>query len=452
MSEICICLDKVKSFYVAIIFMSAMPLADVYGADWLSLQGTEPAGSDKTLRVWGFIQAQYQTNDSDPNAAGLYISPKMIGPNLESQSAFNINRARLGLRGVAFHKDSNINYALLLEAGNNGITEPENSPKLVDASITFTHIKGAKVRVGMFKTPTAEEGLRGMAVANYNNFTWATNQLLLERFANKRYTPNVAPQPINPKQDLNGYNKGVAAFRDVGVQMFDTFKFDNQWELTYALMIGNGNGLNFNDNNNEKDKYAYLAAEKVFGGKGGRRQGLKLFAWMQDGVRSADLTNDDIYNSVDYDRDRSGVGFKYLRTGLRVSGEWFSGEGMIWVAPHNPSFGMGPAAGNPEATAGHGAYGKSSGYYIEGGYRFANSPWEIDLRYDVYNRLENDKFEVKFDGVTLGAQYFFNNKTRVAINYDIRSANAINFGPGAGPNGNLDGVGNVLSIQASHFY
>ncbi len=440
-----------RSFFV--ISLISFPWHLSQAADWLTLQGTEPKGSDNPGTLWGFIQAQYQSNDSDPNAAGLYISPKVIGPDLQSQSAFNINRARLGIRGVAFGKDSHINYALLTEAGNNGITEPEgNTPKIVDASLTFTHIAGAKVRIGLFKTPTAEEGLRGVAVANYNNFTWATNQLLLERFANKFYTPNVAPQPLDSKTDLNGYKRGVAAFRDVGVQVFDTFKLADQWELTYALMVGNGNGLKFDDDNNDKDTYVYLATEKVFGGKGGRRQGIKYFGWRQNGVRTADLTNDGIYNPVDYDRERYGVGFKYLRSGVRVSGEMFKGDGMIWVAPHNPSFGMGPAAGNPDATAGHGAYGSATGYYIEGGYRFVDTPWELDIRYDVYNRLEDNKFEVEFDGITLGAQYFLDNKNRITINYEIRSAEAINFAQGAGPNGNLDGVGNVLSLQASYFY
>lgn len=421
-------------------------------ADWLSLQGTEPASAG-SARVWGFVQAQYQRNDSEANAAGGYISPKLVGPNLTSQSAFNINRARVGVRGFLDPDNKHINYAVLVEAGNNGITEPGGgSVKLVDASISLTHIKGAKVRVGLFKTPTAEEGLRGVAVSNYINFSWATNQLLQERFANTYYTPNVAPQMLPPETDLNGFERPVAAFRDVGVQLFDTLALDDSWELTYAAMLGNGNGLNFNDNNSDKDTYLYLAGEKVFGGKGGRREGMKMFAWSQRGVRTADLTNDEQFNPLDYDRHRSGVGFKYLRHGLRVSGEIFKGKGMIWVAPHNPSFGMGPAAGNPLAADGHGAFGESTGYYIEGGYRFAGSPWELDLRYDVYNRLEDDRFEVNFDNITLGAQYFFDKKTRLAINYEIRSANAPNFGPAAGPNNNLDGVGDVLSLQVTSFF
>ncbi len=146
------------------------------------------------------MQVQYQEDQSDPNPAGGYIPPKLIGPNLDSQSAFNVNRARIGVRGVAMPLDSKINYFLLLEMGNNGITEPSGSfAKATDASITFNHLKGARIRAGLFKYPGAEEGLQAIHVFDYINFTWVTNQMLLERFPNSTYTPNIPPQPIPPE-------------------------------------------------------------------------------------------------------------------------------------------------------------------------------------------------------------------------------------------------------------
>ena len=95
-----------------------------FGANWLTLQGTEPAGAEKLAKVWGFVQVQYQDDQSDPNPAGGYIPPKLIAPDWKSQSAFNVNRARIGVRGVAMPLDQKINYFLLLEMGNNAITEP----------------------------------------------------------------------------------------------------------------------------------------------------------------------------------------------------------------------------------------------------------------------------------------------------------------------------------------
>jgi len=44
-------------------------------------------------------------------------------------------------------------------------------------------------------------------------------------------------------------------------------------------------------------------------------------------------------------------------------------------------------------------------------------------------------------------QYFFNPRVRIAFNYEFRSANAPEFGPGAGPNANVDGIGNRIGVQ-----
>jgi hypothetical protein len=154
-----------------------------------------------------------------------------------------------------------------------------------------------------------------------------------------------------------------------------------------------------------------------------------------------------------------GIGFKYLRNGLRISAEYMKGEGMIFQAPHNPSFGLGPLVtqtpgqtgrghGNPFG-ASNGAFADANGYYVEGGYRFKNSGWELDLRYDVYNRLDGSQFEIKYDRTTLGAQYFFNPRVRIAINYEARSGEAVNFGPGLGPNAQVDGIDNRLAIQVT---
>jgi hypothetical protein len=442
-----------------------------HAANWLQLQGTEPEGAEQLGKVWGFVQVQYQEDSSDPNGAGAYIPPKLIGPNLDTQSTFNVNRARIGVRGVAMPLDQKINYFVLLEMGNNGITEPEGSfAKATDASVTFNHLKGARFRVGLFKFPGSEEGLQAIHVFDYINFTWVTQQMLLERFANRQYTPNNAPATLPPEYRLNAFTRGVGAFRDVGVQMFDWFDVGNDWELSYALMFGNGNGLNFTDNDDNKDLYTYVSAEKIFGGSGPRRQGLKFFAWAQSGTRTADLSADScanpaltfpacgaggsgristIHNPQEYDRDRMGIGVKYLRNGIRASAEYMEGEGMIWQAPHNSTFAIGPGQGIPGAPAGNGAFAEGTGYYVEGGWRIPKSKWELDLRYDVYNRLDGNLFEIEFKRTTLGVQYFFNPRVRLAINYEARSGEAINFGPGAGPNGNVDGIDDRIALQVT---
>jgi len=441
--------------------------SNAYAANWLALQGTEPEGAEQLAKVWGFVQVQYQDDSSTPDGLDRYIPPKLIGPNLDTQSAFNVNRARIGVRGVAMPLDQKINYFLLLEMGNNGITEPEGSfAKATDASITFNHLKGARFRAGLFKYPGAEEGLQAIHVFDYINFTWVTQQMMLERFANRTFTPNNPPTTLPPETRLNGFDRGVGAFRDVGLQMFDWFEVGDSWELSYAIMIGNGNGLNFSDNDDNKDLYLYASAEKVFGGRGPRREGLKIFAWSQTGKRTADLSADScangnafpacgaggsgrvstIFDPAEYDRDRMGFGVKYLRNGWRATAEYMDGEGMIWQAPHNPTFALGPGQGIPTGP-GAGAFAKANGYYVEGGWRIGKSKWELDLRYDVYNRLDGDQFEIKYERTTLGVQYFFNPRVRLAINYEMREANAPNFPAGAGPNAQVDGLDDRLALQ-----
>ena len=439
-----------------------------HAANWLMLQGTEAhrEGQAPRAHVWGFIQAQYQKDTSDPSAiTNAYIPPMLIGPTLESQSQFNVNRARIGVRGTGFPLDSKVNYFILGEFGNNAITAPGGyNAALTDASITLNHIPHARVRVGTFKYPGAEEGLQAIHVFDYINFTTVTNQLLLERFPNHTYTPNVPAQTLPTDTPLTefGYNQSVGAFRDTGIQVFDMFKTNN-WEHTYAVMYGNGNGINFGDDDDNKDLYLYWSSELVFGGKGGRREGLKMFIWNQDGKRWLDNTNDLTHNPQEFDRKRSGLGFKYLKKPFRVSAEYMMGEGMIFVGPDKPSMWINDAAGAVAQGVGNGAEGEANGYYLEGGWYIPNTKFEIDLRYDVYNRLTDDpkgtagpllgrSLEVQFSTVTLGTQYHFNKKTRLNAEVSFRDFEAVDWPSAIGPNSNLDNVNERYALQVTHIF
>ncbi|MGD8570030.1 MAG: porin [Gammaproteobacteria bacterium] len=418
-------------------------------ANWLMLQGTEPASAAGRAKVWGFIQAQYQKDDSDPCTAAAcgpatdgYIPPKLIGPNLDSQSAFNVNRARFGVRGTGFPLDPNVNYFLLAELGNNGITAGSDGKILSDASITLNYIKGARIRVGLFKTPGFEEGLQAIHVFDYVNFTTVGNQLMLERFPREGDVFHI-PQPT-PQAGMNAYSASVGAFRDVGIQVFDTFKMSS-WEHSYALMIGNGNGLNYSDNDDNKDVYAYWSSELVYGGKGPRRQGLKMFAWYQGGKRTNAFDR-----TKEQDRTREGVGVKYLKKPFRFTAEYLKGKGMIFQGQHRP----GP---NPDGSVSdfNGIYNdeEASGYYVDFGWYIPGSNWELDLRYDSYTRGENHQAsaandESRFDTVTVGTQYHFNKKTRLNLDYASRS-----FESDTAPvDANLEGVKGRLALQLTHIF
>ena len=437
-------------------------------ANWLMLQGTEDPASAARANVWGFIQGKYEKDYSDPNAGGGFVPPKLLGPDLDSQDGFNINRARIGVRGTGFPIDSKINYFALLEMGNNGITSSNGAfAKLTDASITLNHIPGARVRAGLFKTPGSEEALQAIHVSDYINFTEGANILLNERFPNKSYTPCPVASSITPVCNPASGNVGpyteaqlqagakfnsqpgpVGAFRDVGVQVFDAFDVGNDWEVSYAAMIGNGNGIEFSNSDGEYDKYLYFSAEKgLDGGKGGRAHGLKFFGWGQWGTRLLDITNDSTSNLKSYDRNRAGLGVKYLKKPFRVTAEYVKADGMIFEGPDKTNwYFTGPANGN-------GADAKAYSWYVEGGWYIPKTKWELDARFDTLTRNDGRNDQHRFDKWTLGVQYHFNPKTRVTFNYEIRDFEC-NSGAAVcnNVNANLRGVGNKAGVQLTAIF
>lgn len=414
----------------------AVPQA--YAANWLALQGTEKPGSSARAKVWGFVQPEYQKTDGTKLPvgpwAGQNMSPNMIKPDNKSNESFNIRRARIGVRGTGFPLDDKVNYFFLAEFGNNGITKlAKTGVALTDASITLNHIPGARIRVGLFKTPTAEEGLQAIHVFNYVNFTNMTNQMMLERFTDGDGTGGGA----------NGPRQSVGAFRDQGIQVFDTFK-SGSWEHSYAVMYGNGNGITFGDNDNNKETYLYWSSELVYGGKGGRRQGLKMFAWQQDGQRT--LTTG---GAGEYDRTRNGLGFTFLKGRIRAAAEYMTADGMIFNGSDGGAVpGSQNNAGTAVASLNVLTDNKADGYYLDFGYKVIPT-LELDIRYDVMNRGTegNAAIERKFDTVTLGAQYFFNKKTRVTFNYEIRNLEAPGQAGTSGANQIGDALDDRLSLQ-----
>ncbi len=420
-------------------------------ANWLLLQGTEPSDAAPRAKLWGFIQPEYQSTDGTELAAGPWGGQSaqfnVIPPDLKTDSTFQIRRARIGVRGIGFPLDSKVNYFFLAEAGNNGITRPgggTGSVKLTDASVTLNHIPGARIRVGQFKYPGSEEGLQAIHVFDYINFTNVSFQMMLERYFNGNGSDTFVTPGGNsgPGGDANRPNGPVGAFRDIGIQVFDAFR-SGDWETSYALMYGNGNGITRSDNDDNKDIYAYLSTEWIFGGKGGRRQGFKMYGWMQDGKRTLTTAG-----AGEYDRERWGLGSTYRRGKWRAAFEYMEGEGMILNGTDGGAV-VGSAANGPGTTASFNVAttGEADGYYVHFG--FAPTPkWELNVRHDVYNRVTNvAAAERQFETTTLGVQYFFNKKARAILNYELRDADAPNLAGTAPPNVILDEMDDKISIQ-----
>lgn len=413
-------------------------------ADWLSLLGAEPKGSTVAARPWGYGQAQYQRDFSRPNGAGQYVPPKVIGPDLEQRAAFNITGAAIGLRGTPFGWVDRVNYSLLLELGNNAATNPGDTlAQPLDASLTLHLPAGPKLRLGLFKYPGAEEGLQALMVSDYINLSEAVNGLLLERLPNPRYSANLPAQTLPPALGLNGFDRHAATFRDVGAQWFDGFERAG-WQHSYAAMLGNGNGLSFDDPDGAKDLYLYWASEQVHAGQGPRREGLKLFAWGQWGERRLDHSDDGVANPRAYDRNRLGLGLKYLRLPYRLTFEYVDARGMIFVGPDKPSFTFTvPANGNGADARGHGGY-------LEAGWYLPGTKWELDARYDSMTRLLDRPDQHRLSKWTLGVQYHFDPRTRLTLNYELRDFTCDSGQPGCvGPESNLKDVGDKVGIQVT---
>lgn len=431
---------KLSKLALATAFAAGLTVTTAEAANWLALQGTEPAGSSDRAKLWGFIQPQYTyIKDTELKAGpfnGEKLLPNQVGPDRKSSNTFQLRRARIGVRGTNFPLDSKTNYFLLIEAGRNGITRFSSDVAATDASVTLNHIPGARVRIGQFKTPTAEEGLQAIHVFDYINFTNMTDQLMLERFSSGDGTEVNVP---------NGPIQSVGAFRDIGVQVFDMFKRGN-WEHSYAAMVGNGNGLNRADNNNDKDTYLYWSSERIYAGKGARRQGWKMFAWRHDGNRTLDFANG-VAGKQDFNRDRWGIGTTFRKGKWRAAAEYIKADGLIrngsdgGAVPGTTNGGGTTASLNFETDA------EADGWYVHAGYAVTPKV-ELDIRYDFLDRISNDNAKQReFETLTLGAQYFFNKKTRAVVNYEIRSQDAPGFASSAAPNQIAESLENRLSLQ-----
>ena len=453
-------------------------------ANWLMLQGTEKPGVSGRAKLWGFIQPTYLSTKDTKLPAGPFAGQNsqfnVHQPDLASSSTFQVQRARIGVRGIAMPLDSNVNYFILAELGNNGITQVgggSGSVKLTDATVTLNHIKGMRVRVGQMKVPMAEEVYQGIMTFNYVNFTNMANQQLIERpfwtdggtACNITQPDLVAGTSVRSSDNYLRYCNGDAqtqfrssavAVRDTGIQLFDTFKSDGGWEHSYALLYGNG-GANKDNRDGEFDTTVYWSSEKVFGGKGPWRDHMKMFAWNTSGKRtlydSATLNAGGSLESAEklYDRNLSGIGFIYQKDKIRFWTEFTQAEGMIFTGSTGGAVpGAVSNAGTDVAQFTMSPTGESDGGYVDFGYKITPKI-ELDIRYDWYNRVTNlaAGAERKYETTTLGFQYKFNKKTKFMVNYEIREFNSPNTPPasaplpGSGPNRIAESMEDKISAQ-----
>nr|WP_320048590.1 hypothetical protein [uncultured Desulfuromonas sp.] len=409
--------------------------------NWLMLQGVEK--KEETLRFGGFLLVDYINAGGGELPAGPFagsdINSGLVSPNLRSSSELNLRKLQLGIRGVLSDR---INYSLKTICGNNSAThiDDKNRFRLIESSLTFNYIPGARIRIGMFKTPAVEESLGFVPPCNYINLTNMTNMLMQERFFD---ADGSDPQDVN--------QPGVAGCcRDMGLMVFDSFSFQ-PWELTYAVMLANGHGLNLQDDNDNPDVYLYLAAERLRGeGKGVQRQGWKVFAWYQDGQRSLDVGIS--HTERVFRRCRYGLGTTLLWQNLRLESEMIKADGMIYAGTDGGAA-PGTVSNNGQAVAGFNVLPEDQalGWYFDLGCQIFKGFW-LNARYDRLDLGTETNGEREFETLSLGLLYRFTPSLRGKLTYEIRSGKAPHQSDSSVTNQILDDLPDRLSAQLLYLF
>lgn len=407
-------------------------------ANWLMLQGTEPPKA-KPHNFFGFIQPAV-VSDNGPALSGLagagaanngkYVANNLVGPALKEQEDVLIQRFFFGARGQLTDK---INYFALADAGDSASNFAALGGRKrlftpTDLSLTFNHIPGARVRVGLTRNPGAEEVTQPAQISDYIEFTDFANRNILERFTTGAIQPNGSPAAPALGSPVNqGYAYSI--FRDWGVQVFDSFK-QGAWDLSYAVKVGRGEAP-WSESTGDFDPELYLFASAEYdlpGGKGPRKNGVKLYGWHQQGKR--DFESD--ATGRKYDRIQQGVGFRALGKLFgsslkhRVSGEYNQANGMIFTATEGNVKG-----GNLQYAAEKG--NKARGWYLDYGiFPFQDEKWQFDVRYDRNDLLYATSANVnpgnkrKIQAWTFGVTHHFTPATKLTLNYTARDAKAPN--------------------------
>jgi hypothetical protein len=291
--------------FVHALLALAFSAPTLQAADWIMLQGTEPAATGY-YKFFGAAWLTYVNNYGcdafsglrNPNGTptgspvggparnnGEYHNACVVPPEFEDTREVNLDNLMGGVRGNLVSE--RINYFLAINAGQNFFNYlPFQQSRhviasLQDASVTLSYIPGVRLRAGLFKKPGPEEVQRAappeFIFVNQSLAQW--QQEIFIR-SNAFFRTGL---PI-PGQ---GYLGGIAPFgydadmgRDWGVQAFDAFRLD-RWTLTYALMWGYGNGIHLRENlNPHQDINAEFATEyELPGGKGPNRHGVKLYGY-----------------------------------------------------------------------------------------------------------------------------------------------------------------------------
>lgn len=372
--------------------VSTLIASPARAADWPIIQGTEEGQPEGAVRPFGFVQV---TGEWALGGRVDGLRSKALVPFNGQRPTFNainddstwglaVRRARPGLRGAIPGTDRRISYFVLAELGSAAIAR--EGPTLTDAAITLSYIPGARLRVGQFKLPMMDETVEANPLAaEWINFSLPASALMLENEVQK-----------------GRYVGGASGFRDVGVEAFDTFRW-NKLALSYAAMVSNGNRRLEGDD--AKDVTVRTAVSWVFSGADHdpHRQELSFFVWTQRGERTID--------GVDTQRVRSGTGIHLEKDPIRFRAEAVYASGALLLG-QNPPF-----PGQPIAVADD---GRALGFYAQGRVRVLGR-FLVGVRYEELRRQLDDRAALRvYRGLSPLIEYDVVPRARLQLTYDHR--------------------------------
>lgn len=231
--------------------LSILLLANSAGAgDGLIVGGSELGRADKGPVFFGFMQPKIEVTD-------------------KGKISFGVLRLRLALRGSVAKTDQKISYFVMLEAGKNGLTR--KAPVVpTDLSVTLSYAPGMRLRFGQFKLPVMDEIVQPLAVTQeFIHFSQTLISMNLE----------------NPIKD-GAFSGASYAFRDVGMQLFDSFQ-KGSLSGGYALMVASGHHA-LGSGKMRPDLLLRMQLSKVLKGAMNKpkRHEYKVGFWTQDGQRN----------------------------------------------------------------------------------------------------------------------------------------------------------------------
>lgn len=320
---------------------------------FIMAQGCMGGGGDGGSNVKGYIQPQFDYNMLGEDASG----------NSLNESTFKFNRARIGVVGEIPYDFS---YYVFLE------TSPfkTGDPYLLDAFITYKRwAPYASISMGSFKAPFSLELTTG---------------------CHKLHTINrsrVVTELTTPDRDMGAMvSGGTADLELLGLKNTNIF--------SYSFAILNGTGLGVEDNNMAKDFSGRLVFSPIdlisVGGS---------YRYGKQPAQLADAEQDD-------ERLRYGGEIEIKKGNFLMQAEYIYGEdkGSYTVG--------GGCGGTPEIVEGS---VERDGWFAQAMYM---TSWRLQPVYKV-EMFDQDK-SIDDNNImtqTFGINYFFNDWTRLQINY-----------------------------------